>query len=215
MSEPLNPYFQVGLDVRNQPCLVIGGGEEGEEKSGRLLAAGADLTVVSPRLTERLGQWVTAGQLRHRPRRFELDDLTGAFLVLNTVRGDHQLSRQVYERARRDRILVNCYDSPDYSNFGMVALVAAGHLRLAISTSNASPSLAGRLRQDLEQLFDAQFVEYIEQLARVRAHLKAVEGDSRRRFDLLRELVTDFQLSGVLSYPPGWRQRVAELLARR
>ena len=28
MSHKLNPYFQAGIDVMDQPCLVIGGGNE-------------------------------------------------------------------------------------------------------------------------------------------------------------------------------------------
>ena len=36
----INPLFQVGLDVLNRTCLVLGGGREAEEKTGRLLDAG-------------------------------------------------------------------------------------------------------------------------------------------------------------------------------
>ena len=127
MSELLNPYFQVGLDVMEQPCLVIGGGREAEDKAGRLLAAGARLTVVSPSATPALVEWAAAGRLTHHPRCFEESDLDGVFLVLNTVR-DNALTARVYELATARKALINSYDNPAYSNYRHGGLGASGPL---------------------------------------------------------------------------------------
>ena len=40
--------FQINLDVKDRPCLVVGGGEEAADKANRLLEAGAKVTFVSP-----------------------------------------------------------------------------------------------------------------------------------------------------------------------
>ena len=140
-----------------------------------------------------------------------MDDLDGIHLAVNTV-GDTSLAQQVYERACADRLLINSYDQPGYSNFGMAALVHPGPLRISISTSNASPALASRLRQDLERLFDEEFVDYISQLSHVRQHLRQQMTDPAARMDLLRSLVADFRLEGGLSYPEDWREKLASLL---
>ncbi len=206
-----NPYFQIGLDVAEQPCLIIGGGTEAEDKSGRLLDAGARLVVVSPRVTPRLESLADEGSLMWHRRGFRMDDLGGVHLVVNTVE-DTSLAEQIYERACRDRLLINSYDQPGYSNFGMAALVHPGPLRISISTSNASPALASRLRQDLDQLFDEEFVEYIVQLGRVRQHLRQQMTDRAPRMELLRSLVADFRLEGGLRYPEDWREKLAGLL---
>ncbi len=206
-----NPYFQIGLDVTERSCLIIGGGPEAEDKSGRLLDAGARLVVVSPRVTPQLESLAEEGLLLWLRRRFQMDDLDGIHLVVNTV-GDASLAQQVYERACADRLLVNSYDQPDCSNFGMAALVHPGPLRISISTSNASPALASRLRQDLERLFDEEFVEYISLLSRVRQHLRQQMTDPAARMDLLRSLVADFRLDGGLSYPENWREKLESLL---
>lgn len=215
MTDRVNPYFQVGLDVMDQPCLVIGGGRGGERRSGRLLDAGARLTVVSPSLTPRLQSWRDEDRLTHLSRAFRADDLGGMFVVVNTVEGDEQLAAEVYRMARRERILVNSFDRPDLSNIGMPALVDPGHLRLAISTSNASPGLARRLREDLEQVLDGEFVAYLSQLGRVRAHLKKVAAGDDGRFEILHSLVADFRLSASIDYPSGWREEAEKALSRR
>ena len=209
----LNPCFQAGIDVMGRPCLVIGGGGEAADKAERLLAAGARLAVVSPRLDQDLREWKDAGRFEHRERRFEAADLDGVFLVINTVPGEPELAREVYELACRQGTLINTWDRPSQSNIAMAALVSSGHLRVSISTSNASPSLARRLREDLERIFDdSEFVDYLDGLARLRARLRETLPDSRRRSQILRSLAADFRLDANLGIPPDWRQRIAALM---
>ncbi|HIG53092.1 MAG TPA: bifunctional precorrin-2 dehydrogenase/sirohydrochlorin ferrochelatase [Candidatus Latescibacteria bacterium] len=212
MSHQLNPYFQAGLDVMDQPCLVIGGEREAEEKSGRLLNAGARITVVSPALTPTLAEWVTTGRITHHQRDFENTDLDGVFLALNTINDDEALTAKVYKLAIAQRILINSYDNPTHSNFGMMALIHPGHLRLSISTSNASPALASRLRKDLEGLFDEEFVDYLNCLADARQRVRDKVTNRETRFALLRALVRDFRVEGELHYPAQWRKYAEALL---
>ena len=211
MTDPLNPYFQVGLDVLDKTCLIVGGGSEAAEKSGRLLRAGARIRLVSPTLVPELEERCAEQRVEYRPRRFEVADLEEVFLVLNTVGTDPVLAKEVFALTHDRNILLNTYDQPGLSNIGMAALVDPGHLRLSISTSNASPALARRLRQDLESLFDGEFVEYLERLAEVRQHLKTSEADSRKRREKLRSTVGDFRIEGRLHYPQDWRRRLEEL----
>ena len=211
----LNPLFQVGLNVQGRTCLVLGGGDEAQDKGGRLLDAGARVVLVSPEATPALAAWAGAGRLEWRRRPFEPADLDGAFLVVNTVRGEPATAQSVFAQAVGRGILVNTYDDPARSHFGMAALVAAGPLRVSISTSNASPALASRLRQDLESVFGDQFVAYLEGLARVRAHLKATEPEFAQRRRLLRSLVAEAKLEGTYRLPPDWRGRIEAVLGGR
>jgi len=210
MSPAANPYFQVGLDVLDRPCLIIGGAAEAADKAQRLLEAGARLRVVSPALCPALGE--LAGRFEHLARPWQPADLEGVWLVLNTV-SDPELAQQVYTLTLERGLLINTYDRPQCSNLGMAALVHPGRLRLSISTSGASPALAGQLRRDLEALFDGEFVEYLEGLAQVRAHLRE-SADRETRIRLLKELVEGFGLEGKLRYPENWREKVRALLGK-
>ena len=55
----------------------------------------------------------------------------------------------------------------------MAALVQCGHLRISISTSNASPTLARQLREDLEEILiksknSGELIEFLEKLGELR-----------------------------------------------
>jgi len=132
--------------------------------------------------------------------------------VLNTISDNPELTLRVWQLASARNLLINSYDQPQYCNFGMVALVHPGHLRLSISTSNTSPSLASRLRQDLEQLFAGDFAEYLDALAAARRRAREKIGDRQTRFALLRALVRDFRVEGKLHYPAHWQRHTEAVL---
>ncbi len=214
-----NPHFQVGLDVAGRRCLVIGGGAEAGDKTGRLLQAGAAVVVVAPELSAELRAWAAAGRIRHCPRRYRRGDMRGAVLVLNTVRSDAALCRRVFAQARRRRIPINTFDLPQYSTVAMAALAACGHLRVSISTSNAAPALAGRLRRDLQAIFQGGAVgsepaggemeQFLDGLGRLRALAKERAASAAERRALLRAQVEGFRLAGTVHLPPEWRRRLA------
>lgn len=197
-------YFQASLDLEGRPCLMVGGGHEAEEKTGRLLDAGARVTVVSPSATPQLSAWARERTVALHSRRFRTEDLDGVYLAVNTVKSDPALSRQIYDLSAARRILVSAYDQPEDSNFVMVALVRCGRLRLAVATGGTSPALASRLRSELEQTFDAGFAAFVEYLAERRLALEASLPKGPHRSKHLRELVRGLRVRASVEYPRGY-----------
>ena len=223
-----NPHFQLGLDVAGRRCLVIGGGAEAHDKTRRLLQARAEVLLVAPEMERELQDWAAAGRIHHRARRYRRGDLRGAHLVLNTVRSDAELCRRVYAQARRRRIPINTFDLPRYSTVAMAALVTCGPLRVSISTSNAAPALASRLRRDLEAILLAaaaapvtdqagagqdppvsELEQFLEALAQLRSLARRRVASAAERRTLLRGLVDEVRLTGAVQLPPQWRRRLA------
>src|SRR2546428_9966581 len=133
--------FQINLDVKDRPCIVVGGGDEATEKTNRLLDAGARVTVVSPKLSDELKVLAASARILHRGRRFKASDVDGGiWLVINAVLTDDVLSRDLYNLAKQKGFLLCFTDQPEYSTFTLPALVARGPLRIAISTSGVSPA---------------------------------------------------------------------------
>ena len=94
--------FQINLDVKDRACMVVGGEDEAAEKANRLLEAGAKVTVVSPKLNDALKGLAASARVLHRGRRFKASDVDGGvWLVMNTVKTDEVLSRDLFNFARQ------------------------------------------------------------------------------------------------------------------
>lgn len=202
-----NPGFPLVLDVRGWPVLVVGGDEEASEKSQRLLESGARVTVVSPTLNEPLRLLAASGKIIHRGRQFRDMDLEHAILVLNTIRGDRDFAQMLSAKTREKRVLLWSVDYPEASSVTMPAVAAVGHVRVAISTSGVAPALSGFMKEDLEQILDAEFVEFVEWIGQLREQAKANELDAEKRRTLLRDALDGFRLLGKVRYPAVWSER--------
>lgn len=204
-----NSGFQISLDVRGWPVLVIGGNEEAADKVQRLLDAGAKVTVVSPTLHEQLRKLAASAKIIHRGRHFRANDLESVILVLNTLRDDRALAHSLIRLAREQKFLLWSVDQPDVSNVVMPAVVSAGHVRVAISSSGQAPALSGFMKEDLERILDSEFAAFVDWLAQLREQAKANEPDAEKRRALLREALDGFRLLGKVQYPKVWQEQRA------
>ena len=205
-----NPGFQISLDVRGWPVLVIGGNEEAADKVQRLLEAGAKVTVISPTLHEVLRKLAASAKIIHRGRHFRANDLESVILVLNTLRDDRELAHSLIRLAREQKFLLWSVDQPDVSNVVMPAVVSSGHMRVAISSSGQAPALSGFMKEDLERILDGEFAAFVDWLSELREQAKANEPDAEKRRALLREALDGFRLLGKVQYPKVWTEQRAK-----
>ena len=141
-------FLPIFLDVKNKPCLVVGGGEVACRKSSVLLDAGAVVRVVAPELADAFSR---LSGVEHIAARFEPQHLDGVTLVVAAT-DDHAVNRQVSEQARARNLPVNVVDSPELCTFVMPAIMDRSPLLVAFSSSGASPVLARMLRGKLETM---------------------------------------------------------------
>ena len=140
----------------------------GESKVGGLLAAGALVTVVSPRRPPQSESWRKVAR-SDADRRFEARDLDGVALVIAAV--PKEVARFVYKEAQSRGVLCNSVDDIENCDFYYPAVVRRGDLQIAISTGGHSPALAQRLRIELEQQFGPEYAAWIQQLGAARRDL--------------------------------------------
>jgi uroporphyrin-III C-methyltransferase / precorrin-2 dehydrogenase / sirohydrochlorin ferrochelatase len=176
-------YLPIFQDVRDKPCLVVGGGATAARKVGSLLRAGAAVSIVSPNLVDALSIKADAGEVRHIARPFEPSDIMGNRLVIAAT-DDRAVNRRVAELAREHDIPVNVVDDPDACTFLLPSIVDRSPVVVAISTGKASPVLARLLRTRLESIIPAGYGRLGELCARYRDRVKArfSEQRDRRRF---------------------------------
>jgi siroheme synthase-like protein len=154
----------VFLRLEGRRCVVIGGDAVAERKALACREAGADVTVIAP------------GAYRD-------GDLRGAMLAY-AVTDDPALIASLEAEAARERVLLNVVDVPAACSFFAPAVVARGDLQVAIGTGGSSPTLAARLRRDLEGRLDAAYEPYVTILGAVRTALPRA-----RRAEVMERLV--------------------------
>jgi precorrin-2 dehydrogenase/sirohydrochlorin ferrochelatase len=177
-------YYPVYLNVRELPCVVVGGGPVAERKTLSLLEAGANVTVVSPALTAKLQELSGSGKIRYLRKPFEEKDLSGAFVVVAAT-DSPEINSAVGRLCRGKNILVNVAAPPEESSFIVPSVVERGDLVIAVSTGGASPSLSRKVRQELEGKFGPEYEVFLKRLAVVRKRLiEEVPDETRRRLAL-------------------------------
>ncbi|MEU6842465.1 uroporphyrinogen-III C-methyltransferase [Streptomyces sp. NPDC046716] len=82
MPSPQHPAYPVGLRLTNRRTIVIGGGQVAQRRLPALIAAGADITLISPSATPSVEAMADAGEIEWTRRRYEEGDLDGAWYVL-------------------------------------------------------------------------------------------------------------------------------------
>ncbi|MBW2178352.1 MAG: bifunctional precorrin-2 dehydrogenase/sirohydrochlorin ferrochelatase, partial [Deltaproteobacteria bacterium] len=141
-------YFPVFLDINDRNCLVIGGGSVGTRKALALVESGANVTVISPTVTDTLRSLARRGTINLKTRTYCPADMEGMFLVFGAT-NQETLNRQINQDAERLNMLCNIADRPAVCNFILPATVKRGDLVIAISTSGKSPAFAKELRKHL------------------------------------------------------------------
>jgi len=189
------------LKLEGRQCLVVGAGKVGEPKIAGLLDTGARVVVVSLEATPAVREWARAGKIELDVRAFSPEDLDGAFLAI-VATNSRTLNERVFLEAQRRGVLCNVVDVPDLCDFFYPAVVRRGDLQIAVSTAGQSPSLAQKIRQQLEKQFGPAYAAWVAELGETRRLILASDLDRERKLDLLHSLASREALEAALSETP-------------
>jgi len=180
-------YVPLFMAVTDQPCVVIGGDAIAEQRVRALLAASAQVTVISGSLTPELHIMAANGTIQYRARALAAGDLTG-FRLAYCVDPDPTIAACATAEARNLGVPINVTDRPELCSFIVPAMVKRGPLQIAVSTSGASPALARILRQELAECFGPSYELLLTVLTSARRYLRDHEPDPARRAALSHAL---------------------------
>ena len=177
-------YYPVLLDLAGRRCVMVGGGIIAGRRVDGLLAAGARVTVISPRLTPALAALAAEGRIEHEPRSYRDGDLAGAELAF-VATDTGEVNAAVAREARERGIWINAADDPARCTFILPALVRRGDLTVAVATGGSSPALARAIREELEAYLTDDYTTLASIAAEARRELRAagrpVTADAWRR----------------------------------
>ncbi len=181
-------YYPAYLDLRERPCVVIGGGAVAERKTLALLEAGADVSIISPALTPKLQELSDSGKISHLPKKYEEQDLTGEFLVIAAT-PSAEVNTLVATACRKRHTLVNVAVPPEESSFIVPSVVERGDLMIAISTSGSSPALAKKIRHDIELKYGREYGLFLEKMSLFRKRVREEIPDQQKRRQVFQAIV--------------------------
>ena len=171
--------YPIFLNLDGKRCVVVGGGAVANRKARKLLQARAEVVAISPEVKPELESVAT--EVRRRP--YREGDLEGASLVFAAA-NRREVNAAVTREARGRGIPVNVADEPSEGDFALPSVLRRGQLQVAVSTGGASPTLARRVRYELESAFGSEWAGVVEALGRARR-------DGRRAEEELEEVVEE------------------------
>ena len=153
MNSPTTAYSPLSIDLSGPSVLEVGGGKVAERKIARRLDAGAAVTVMSPRFTLSIAEWIKDKTISGCERPFRHGDLQEAVLVFAGT-DVTQVNRAGVGEALERKILVNVVDPSAPGDFVVPAVFTAKEVMVSVSSHGKSPALSIQIRDRHKRLLD-------------------------------------------------------------
>lgn len=174
-------YLPIFVSLKGRPCLVVGSGAVAQRKASALLAAGAQVKVITPAGAPELAEnLVKLSGVDYVGASFDAAHLDKVALVI-ACSNDNAVNVLVSQLAQARQIPVNVVDNAALSSFIMPSILDRSPLIVAFSSGGSSPVLARLLRAKLEALIPQAYGRLAEFCARFRDTAKKHFPDTERR----------------------------------
>jgi uroporphyrin-III C-methyltransferase / precorrin-2 dehydrogenase / sirohydrochlorin ferrochelatase len=186
----MNTLYPIFLKLENKPILVVGGGKVSEQKIKGLLDVNANVTVVSPQVTEWIDTLVSEKKITLWRREYLENDVEGFFLVFAAT-NNPVVHQQIFNDAASHNIPVNVVDVPDLCNFYLASIFHDGDLKIAVSTNGKSPTLGKIIRGRIAEEFGKNYPELLNRLSEIRPYVHSAFIEADKRKEVLEKIVDD------------------------
>ena len=139
--------FPLFVRLEGRRAVVIGGGTVGLRRAKVLRDFGADVAVISPRLTEE-----TPG-IHHIPRPYCPGDLAGAYLALAAA-DDPAVNAAAGEEARSLGVLFNRSDCPAECDFFFPAICEGGGMTAGLVGDGTDHKKTARTAKEVRAILE-------------------------------------------------------------
>ena len=143
----LLPLF---IDIKNKPCLLVGGGRVAARKLKMLCKAEAKVTVIAPEICEDVKKLCDQHSLNVELRKFQDNDIDQQRLIIAAT-DNAELNSHISELAKQKDIFVNVSNDFTQGDVVLPSVINRDPIQIAVTTGGASPVLARLLRSNLER----------------------------------------------------------------
>ena len=204
--------YPIFLELSGRRVVVIGGGMVAVRKAQSLLAAGARLVVVAPRIDKMMTALCKSKNAELIKSKYSKEYLAEAVLAIAAT-NNHQLNKQIYKDCQALEVLCNVVDVPELCDFYVPAVVKRGDLQIAVGTEGNCPAYAGHIRKKLEKIFTEEHGQFLAELQMIRKKIIEEVPEPAARKTVLGLLVDDESFEYfVQNGPDKWRSRTEEII---
>ena len=149
-------HLPIFINIRQRPCLVIGGGDIALRKINLLIKAQAKVDCLSPLFCEGIINLSKNGNVNLIDKIFEPDDMKDYAIIIAST-DDSSVNSLISQLAKQAKIPVNVVDSPELSSFIMPSIVDRSPIIIAVSSAGKAPVLARLIRAKLETVIPSAY----------------------------------------------------------
>jgi precorrin-2 dehydrogenase/sirohydrochlorin ferrochelatase len=162
------PLYPVNLLVAGRSVLVVGGGTVAADKARGLVAAGARVHVVAPRVEAAIRDL----DVTWDERPYERGEVARYRLAVACT-DDPAVNQAVFDDGEAAGVWVNAADDPERCSYTLPARLERGRVLVTVSTGGHSPALASWLRDQLAPAVPEEVDELARLLADARSEVLA------------------------------------------
>lgn len=130
-----------------------------------------------------------------------------------TALDDPELSKHIYQLAKRQKMNINVADVPPLCDFYFGSVIRRGPLQVMISTNGKGPRLANRIRRQIEAGLPDNVGEAIENIGELRKQLRKIAPGSeaetvKRRMEWMVRVTDSWTLDELAAMKPEQREAI-------
>lgn len=160
------------MNIQDQACLVVGGGQVASRKVFLLKRAGARITIVSPHLCHEIQELVDNKEVEYIDAKFTAELITNQKIIIAAT-NDEKVNLEISEVAKSKGIPVNVVDAPELCSFITPSIIDRSPVQIAVSTGGSSPVLARLLRAKLETMIPTAYGHLARMVETFREQVKS------------------------------------------
>jgi precorrin-2 dehydrogenase/sirohydrochlorin ferrochelatase len=143
--------FPVNLLLRGRKCLVVGAGKIAVRKIGNLMRVSAEITVISPDVSNEIRELASKGAISLVQREYLEKDVDEFFLVFAAT-GDKKLNARILKDCNHKKILA-CAIDENWKNGGFItpATIEKNGVTVSVSTNGAACRRSRMIKENLSR----------------------------------------------------------------
>lgn len=191
-------YFPMFVNLKDQPCLVVGGGMVAYRKVKVLLDFEARVVVVGENICDKIYEIVKkSNQLELQKKRFEDADCDNMFMVIAAT-DDKELNHHIAGICNSKGIMVNAVDQKEDCRFIFSSYIKEKNLIAAFSSGGNSPVLAQYLQSQEKEILTPFLGELNEYMGKIRKRVIEKYDAEEKRKEIFKEIVNTAIENGEL-----------------